>query len=208
MIYLSWRINFVDILVNVFIVALTTGITYYLFSVLPSRRRLNTLKQRLLSFSEELKDSILDSENEFRQTYELYEEEVPSKNDGDMLVWSLIKIKDWKNFFSTFRFLTLMNTYFNDYWQGKELMLLVNSLVMDNRMNIRLSVCLSKLSAIINHSERLLGEKTKNIWEIEHMKQFIKTKHDNELISLVVKSLEEMYATAHEIDDLISKVLK
>ena len=92
MIYFDYNINAVDIIINLLIVILTTGITYYLFSVLPSKRRLKTLKLRLINFKNELKETILDSEKEFKTSYEFYEEKIPSKeNEVEFEIWSLIK---------------------------------------------------------------------------------------------------------------------
>lgn len=208
MFYFDCKINVVDIIVDLTIVIITTGITYYLFSVLPAKNRFKVLKERLVKFKEELNENILDSENEFKKSYKLYEETVIGKENGEdtTLIWSLIKIKDWSKFLETFRYLTLLNIYFNDYWQGKELMLLVNSLVMDNNKYIDLSMNLSKLSAQISHTQSLLGDKTDNIWEIEHMHQLIKDKEENELIHLAVTSMEAIYETSNELVQIINKI--
>ena len=207
--YFDSKINVVDIIVNLFIVILTTGITYYLFSILPAKTRLNILKHRLLYLKEELNTNYLDDEKEFRNSYELYKEEVPATKDKDegTLIWSLIRFKNWSNFITTFRYATLMDTYYNDYWQGRELTLLINNMVMDNNNYIDLSITLSKFNAQIKHTKTILGDKVDNIWEVVHIKDLIKKKEDNELISISVSALEDVYETANKIVKLIDKIL-
>lgn len=209
MIYFDWKINFVDIIINLIIVILTTGITYYLFSVLPAKRRKKSLKKRLITFRNELNEHILDNEDEFKKSYELYEEETNKNEDGEevTLVWNLINIKDWSRFLSGFRYMLLMDIYFKDYWQGKELILLINNLIMDDKKHIDLSMKLSELNAEINHMKKLVGDKANNIWKIKHKHEFIKTKEDNELISLVVSSLENIQNTSRDIVQTIDRIL-
>lgn len=197
----------VPIFIDLAIVVLTTGITYYLFSVLPSKRRIEALSERLIEFQVDLRESILEPAAKLKGTYELYEEKEPSKSNDETLVWSLIRINDWEQFFGAFRYLTLMDFYSKHYWQSRELMLLANSLVTDNRENIRLSVALSKLNAHIHHCTAILGSKAEGIWRIKAKKDFIKDKSDNELISLVVKSLEDVSETAKEINRIIDDIL-
>lgn len=209
MIYFDWKINFVDIIINLIIVILTIGITYYLFSVLPAKRRRQSLKKRLITFRNELNENILDNEDEFKKSYELYEEETTKNEDGEKvtLVWNLINIKDWSSFLSGFRYMLLMDIYFKDYWQGKELILIINNLIMDDKKHIDLSMKLSELNAEINHMKTLVGDKAKNIWKIKHKHEFIKTKEDNELISFAVSSLENIQNTSRDIVQTIDRIL-
>ncbi len=209
MIYFDWKINFVDIIINLIIVILTTGITYYLFSVLPAKRRKQSLKKRLITFRNELNEHILDNEDEFKKSYELYEEETNKNEDGEevTLVWNLINIKDWSRFLSGFRYMLLMDIYFKDYWQGKELILLINNLIMDDKKHIDLSMKLSELNAEINHMKKLVGDKANNIWKIKNKHELIKTKEDNELIRLVVSSLENIQNTSRDIVQTIDRIL-
>jgi len=209
MIYFDWKINFVDIIINLIIVILTTGITYYLFSVLPAKRRKQSLKKRLITFRNELNEHILDNEDEFKKSYELYEEESNKNEDGEevTLVWNLINIKDWSRFLSGFRYMLLMDIYFKDYWQGKELILLINNLIMDDKKHIDLSMKLSELNAEINHMKKLVGDKANNIWKIKNKHELIKTKEDNELIRLVVSSLENIQNTSRDIVQTIDRIL-
>lgn len=209
MIYFDWKINFVDIIINLIIVILTTGITYYLFSVLPAKKRKKSLKQRLITFRDELNENILDDKDEFRQSYELYEEETTKNENGEeiTLIWKLINIKDWPRFLSNFSHMLLMDTYFRDYWQGKELILLINNLIMDDIKHIDLSMKLSELHAEINHMKAMVGDRANNIWNIKHKHELIKTKEDNELISFVVSSLENIQNTSRDIVQTIDRIL-
>lgn len=210
MIYFDWKINFVEIIISLIIIILTTGITYYLFSVLPAKRRKKSLNKRLATFRNELYDFMLANEDEFRRSYELYEEEENTENEnGEEVVrpWNLINIKDWSRFLSIFRYMLLLDIEFNDYWQGYELILLINNFIMDDKKYIDLSMKLSRLAAEIKNMKELIGNKADNIWEIKHKNELIKTKRDNELISFGILSLENIQEISHEIVQTIDKIL-
>jgi len=210
MFYCDWKINIADILVNLSIVILTTGITYFLFSVLPAKRRKQTLKYRLQNFRDELKEYVLYDQEKFKKSYELFDEELPLTENGEEIteVWSLIRILNWSDFLSYFRSFSLLDTYFNDYWQGKELMLLVNNLFIDNKRYISLSMKLSQLNAEIVHSKALLGKIKNKIWKIETEDELIKKKRDNELVSFIISSFEDIQHTSHEIVQEIDQIVK
>lgn len=211
MIYLDWSINLANIIISLIIVILTTGITYYLFSVLPAKNRKKILRQRLKTFRNELFEHILDKEEEFKATYELYREKETAKTeDGEEITFDchLINIKDWPRFLSNFRYMLLIDIKFKNYLLGNELIFLINNLVMDDKKYIDLSIKLSELNAQINNIKTLMGDKANNIWKIERKDELIKKKIDNELICLVVSSLEEIQKTSHEIIQIIDSIIK
>ena len=98
-IYCDWTINLVDILINLILIAMTTGITYCLFYALPKEKRKKALKERLLIFRNELIDFVLKREEKFKQSYELYEELAWVDEENDERYWHLIKINNWEDFF-------------------------------------------------------------------------------------------------------------
>jgi|LFRM01.1.fsa_nt_gb hypothetical protein len=207
-IYCDWTINLVDILINLILIAMTTGITYCLFYALPKEKRKKALKERLLIFRNELIDFVLKREEKFKQSYELYEELAWVDEENDERYWHLIKINNWEDFFSDFRWMsTIIYIQFNDYWKGKELMFLINNLVMDDPKYLTLSTQLTELDSAINKTRTILGDKSKGIWNIETEDDLIKTKKDNQHIYFVVSSIEDVIECSKDVVETIDSIL-
>lgn len=199
-------INLTEIIINLLIIILTTGITYYLFTARPRKKRKSSLKNRLKEFRENLTNDILENEDEFRKSYKLYEEETTNGQEGAK-TWFLIDIQDWSTFKTKFGSMLLLDTMFNDYWNGKELMFLINNLVTDDKNYIELSTKLSELDAKINHTNKLIGDKADNFWEVKSESELIDSKRDRELINMVVKSMEDVQQISRELVEIIDEIL-
>lgn len=188
--------------------ALTTGITYYLFTILPKKKRKNLLNDRLNSFRDDLNGYILAGREEFNQSYTLSEEKVtPDGEEDQNLILHHIQIEDWLTFISKFKSMSLLDTNFKDHWNGEELMLLVNNLVMDDRKYITLSTKLAELKSQIKQINILMGDMKKDIWKIESESDLIKNKKDEEQIHFVVSSMKKTQGIAYEIVQEIEKLL-
>ena len=194
--------------INLILIAMTTGITYCLFYALPKEKRKKALKERLLIFRNELIDFVLKREEKFKQSYELYEELAWVDEENDERYWHLIKINNWEDFFSDFRWMsTIIYIQFNDYWKGKELMFLINNLVMDDPKYLTLSTQLTELDSAINKTRTILGDKSKGIWNIETEDDLIKTKKDNQHIYFVVSSIEDVIECSKDVVETIDSIL-
>lgn len=207
--YFETAINLTSVIISLCIVILTTGITYYLFTVRPKKKRKKLLKDRLNSFRYDLNDHVLEGKEEFNKSYTLSKEKVnPDDQEEDQnLVQHYIEIRDWSTFISKFRYMLLLDTTFEDYWNGKELMLLVNNLVMDDRRYIALSEKLTELKSQIKRTDLLMGEMREGIWKVKTKSDLIKNEKDEEQIHLVVSSMKKTQRVAHEIVQEIEKLL-
>lgn len=179
-----------------------------MFYALPKEKRKKALKERLLIFRNELIDFVLKREEKFKQSYELYEELAWVDEENDERYWHLIKINNWEDFFSDFRWMsTIIYIQFNDYWKGKELMFLINNLVMDDPKYLTLSTQLTELDSAINKTRTILGDKSKGIWNIETEDDLIKTKKDNQHIYFVVSSIEDVIECSKDVVETIDSIL-
>ncbi len=208
--YLSEKIDVTAIILDLALVVLTTGVTYFLFSILPQRRRKKLISKRLRSFRDQVNEEFLKQEFEFKPTYYRFDKKIipEGKSDVDAEYWLKVHFEDWHSFISIFSMNTLLPVYFKNYWQGNELINLVNSLVMDDERFLELSASISRFSQNIEHIDTMLGDKTKDVWSNRELKEFIKTDHEMELISLAIGSMEENYQIAREMVGLIDTLTK
>ena len=102
---------------------------------------------------------------------------------------------------------TIIYIQFNDYWKGKELMFLINNLVMDDPKYLTLSTQLTELDSAINKTRTILGDKSKGIWNIETEDDLIKTKKDNQHIYFVVSSIEDVIECSKDVVETIDSIL-
>jgi len=138
-----------------------------LFHISTYKKRKRILRERLFIFRNNLKEDILKDEREFIQSYELYEELARVDEKGYEWNWFLIKIKNWSVFILYLRKISLVEINFNNYWKVKELMFLINNLVMDDKKYVTLSIKLTELDAAINKTMTIWGNKKEDIFSVK-----------------------------------------
>ena len=67
--YWSGRVDGLALLLDALLVAITTGITYYIFTHLPKKRRKTLLSNHLATLKKRLEDDLLEYEFDFKTSY-------------------------------------------------------------------------------------------------------------------------------------------
>lgn len=199
--YYNWEINVVDIILNLIIVIITTGLTYLLLTYIPKYKRMKTLKKDFFLLKDCVLDDLLSNAVEISKTYSTFDEEIKDKN---RTIYSYqINIKDWEGF--CWRFENYLNCQgvLDGFINRKSFLPLLCFMGNDDE---KFMIIYSKLSELIDWADSLMLDRDDgDIKLIVSNRKLLKNKEMNQKLRFAVDKVEIIIKLSEEILFYINK---
>lgn len=202
------KITITDQIFNLIVVFLTTGITYLLFTVLPAKKRKDAVKTRLSDFRDNL-IVMFEDRQEFFDSYEYNQAPYYDNQEGTEKKAYRVKYNDLQKLLVNINEIILyIKSDYNDYWQGNELMSVLNSLAVDNNKYLELSLQILKLKKEIHTLSLLVENQKDSIFAIKDKAGFLEDIKQDIWMFLVLRDIERIINLSDKIVKLITEILK
>lgn len=201
--YFSDRIDITSIFLDLFLVIITTAVTYYFFSYKPKISRKKTISLQLKAFKRKLDKNVLMYEFEIKTTYHKSMEEVTHENPTE--IKTTILFQNFNKFISLMVLRFAIAQDISREWQIPQLIGVVNSLIIDDARYIKISQSLTDLYHNIETLNMFIGYKPNGRISLQDIKTFFKSE-DDEKKYYALNLIEETYEIGRSLTELIAEV--
>lgn len=206
MFYFDWKINIADIIIDLIIIIITTGLTYIIFTYIPICKRKKKIKKELRQLKYFLHSRFLEPAISFNGSYRYLKKGEKRNKTTSKLKNDLLIVKKLTIFTTKLEELSNFKSDFLDYLNKNRIFALIDSLFLDEDSFIDLSLQITRLEKMLNIMEKYYIKIDKKIFKPKVNDSYMKEKCE-----LICKNDEndyvsQMISIIKEINELISKI--
>jgi|TARA_R110002072_G_scaffold229352_1_gene386644 hypothetical protein len=205
--YFSDKIDITGIFLDLALVALTTGVTYYAFSYLPIKKRKKHLAANLRGFQRVMTKDLINPIDEMKETYWIRRESEKNDKTNEYEVVEYCEFPKFDKFIDIYKGFQTLHGNFSDIWYGPSIIALLNTIIVDDELHMSLSISLSKLERSISHFEYVNQELKANVYEVKKEIDLIPDDEEREYLTFCITALEDAYEYAKRLSTLIDQYL-
>lgn len=208
--YCSDKIDVTALFLDALLVLITTGITYFIFTHLPKRRRKSLLSHHLLTLKKRLEDDLLNYEFDFKTSYHksLGKRLEPHDEQEVQTFNPYIYIPDQNKFNSLLALRFVIFQSFSRTWRLHEIISLLNAMILDDEKFISLSENITELYYNIENINSQFDTRGKGHFNPSDVNDFFTEKNDPAIQYMALERIEETYKVARRIVQIIDTIMK